>query len=183
MKKTPKNLIWHITGAIAILTVINFVALFESPKINSETWQKYTNEKLRFSIDHPTSWKAMESSKSSIVGFQPPWLGGNTVQWAVIVMEEGETTFKDVIAKMGSQYPRTRAETTEKVVLNGRTGFHVIVTAAENPTWRHEQIIIRNFDRMFVITNGEIENDNFELFWRSLRFLYPTKKAVPENIK
>lgn len=146
---------------------------FISHPAGTERWKKYINKEFSFIINYPSDWKAVKIAAHA-VGFRPPWMNENSVQWAVIARDNEFNTLENLIAEMGSGYPDSRAETRQQIKLNGKDAIHVIVTTAEKPTWRYEQIFVPHFNKLYVVTNGAIENKDFELFWRSLKFLAPT---------
>jgi hypothetical protein len=148
---------------------------------NSNEWQRYTNEEHQFSIDYPSTWKAIDFNET-LVGFQPPWMKDNKIQWGIMLIEkETNATFQNLIKNIQTVYPNSSAETTEKIALNKRTGQHTVVTTTENPSWRYEQIILRNFEKMYVLNNGAIEDKNFELFWRSIKFIQKIEQKVKDD--
>lgn len=172
----PKKEVSRAELAVIISKTLSFI----SHPVGIERWKRYINKKFLFAMDYPTNWEKVPIAPHAI-GFRPPWMAKNSVQWAVIVRDETPTLLEELIAEMGKGYPDTRAETREQITLNGKIAWHVIVTTSEKPTWRHEQIFIQHFDKLYIITNGAIENSDFELFWRSLKFLAP--KEVKKDDK
>lgn len=137
-----------------------------------DPWKRYKNNKFLFVIDYPKSWKTVKIAPHA-VGFRPPTMEENKVQWAVIIQDNTPSKLEELVEEMGAGYPNTRAETRQQITLNGKDAWHVVVTTVERPAWRHEQIFIPHFNKLYVITNGAIENNDFELFWRSIKFLAP----------
>lgn len=155
---------------------------FISHPAGAERWKKYINKEFSFVVNYPSDWKAVKIA-SHAVGFRPPWMGQNSVQWAVIAKDNEFNALETLIAEMGSGFPDSRAETRQQIKLNGKDAWHVIVTTTEKPTWRYEQIFVPHFNKLYVVTNGAIENKDFELFWRSLKFLAPTSPPSPDPPK
>lgn len=153
--------------------ILSRLLAFLSHPEGKEPWQQYINEEFDFTIEYPPKWTVLPISESAI-GFRPPHMQENKVQWAVLIKDYDLTTFEKIIEDMGSQFPSTRGESRQSLKLNGKEeATHVIVTTTEKPTWRHEQILVKHFNKLYVVTNGAIENNDFELFWRSLKFLEP----------
>lgn len=144
-----------------------------------EPWKRYINKEFSFAVDYPPDWEAVEIAPHAI-GFRPPGMPKNSVQWAVIVRDETPTLLEELIAEMGKGYPDTRAETRQDIIFNGKIATHAIVTTTEKPKWRYEQIFIPHFNKLYIVTNGAIENSDFELFWRSLKFLEPQELELQE---
>lgn len=161
-----------------LAVVISKVLGFLSHPTGTELWQRYINDEFLFVVDYPARWKKVQITPNAI-GFRPPWMEKNKVQWAVIVQDNAFNKLEELIAEMGAGYPETRAETRQQIELNGKIVTHVIVTTSEKPTWRHEQIFIEHFNKLYLVTNGAIENSDFELFWRSLKFLAPLPSEPP----
>ena len=162
--------------AIVISKALSFIA----HPAGVDAWQRYIDDdEFLFVIDYPSSWESVQLTQNA-VGFRPPWMPEDKVQWAVIIQDNEFNKMEELIAEMGAGYPDTRAETRQQIKLNGKDAWHVIVTTTEKPSWRHEQIFIPHFNKLYVVTNGAIENTDFELFWRSIKFLAP-KEPEPES--
>ena len=166
-----------------LAVVVSKVLSFISHPAGIEPWKRFINDEFLFVVDYPAAWESVEITANAF-GFRPPWMEKNKVQWAVIIQDNTSDKTEELIKEMGAGYPDTRAETKEQITLNGKNDItHVIVTTTEQPTWRHEQIFIPHFNKLYVITNGAIENKDFELFWRSLKFLAPPPppSSTPES--
>lgn len=155
---------------------------FISHPTGVERWKKYINKEFSFIVNYPSGWKSIKIAPHA-VGFRPLWMSKNSVQWAVIAKDNEFNALENLIAEMGSGYADSRAETRHQIKLNGKDATHVIVTTTEKPTWRYEQIFVPHFNKLYVVTNGAIENKDFELFWRSLKFLAPTLPPSPDQLK
>lgn len=159
-----------ISSLLAVFVV--FIAVKLAGSKTPESWNHYINETFLYTVDYPPRWKVVPVSQNTM-GFRPPWMNKNTVQWAVIVVDEDKFTLDYLIDDMGKGFPETRSVTKQTFEFLSIPVHHVIVTATEKPDWRHEQIFINRKGKIFIVTNGAIPDDDFELFWRSLKFLAP----------
>lgn len=165
----PSNNINRAEVAVMLSKALSFIA----HPAGADAWQRYINDEFLFVIDYPKTWAQVQIAPHA-VGFRPPWMAENSVQWAVIVRDNELNTMEELITEMGTGFPETRSETRQQIELNGKDAWHVVVTTSERPTWRYEQLFIPHFNLLYVITNGAIENSDFDLFWRSLKFLEST---------
>ncbi len=134
-------------------------------------WNVHVNKTFKYKIGFPHGWTAKRFFPY-LSGFQPPSMTGNTVQWAVLVIDEkSPETLNEEIAKMGSEFKTGRSIVTENIALNDLPAIKVTARTLEKPDWKHEQIFIRAYGKIYKITNGGIPNNDFELFYSSFRLM------------
>lgn len=134
-------------------------------------WSVHVNKTFKYKIGVPHNW-TVKRFFPYLSGFQPPSMTGNTVQWAVLVIDEkSPKTIDDEIAKMGSEFKTGRSIVTENIVINDVPALKVTARTLEKPEWKHEQIFIRAYGKIYEITNGGIPNNDFELFYSSFRLM------------
>ena len=134
-------------------------------------WNVHVNKSFKYKIGFPHNW-TVKRFFPYLSGFQPPSMSGNAVQWAVLVIDEKTpNTLEEEIAKMGTEFKTGRSIVTENIMLNGLSALKVTARSLEKPEWKHVQIFIRSYNKIYEITNGGIENNDFELFYSSFRLL------------
>lgn len=134
-------------------------------------WNVHFNKTFKYKIGYPRNWTAKRFFPY-LSGFQPPSMSGNTVQWAVLVIDEkSPTTLNEEIAKMGKEFKTGRSIVMENLTINDMPAVKVTARTLENPQWRHEQVFIRAYGKIYEITNGGIANNDFELFYSSFRLM------------
>lgn len=134
-------------------------------------WSTHVNKTFKYKIGYPSTWTAKRFFPY-LSGFQPPSMTGNAVQWAVLVIDDtSPDTITQEISKMGSEYKTGRSEVIENITLNGKQAVRVTVRSLEKPEWKHEQVFVRAYGKIYEITNGGIDNNDFELFYSSFRLM------------
>ncbi len=185
---TMKKLLYFIAGVgiTVLLMPLTFVIAAQTPErfpsLNeirsailhpegTTQWNTHVNKTFKFKIGYPANWKAKRFFPY-LSGFQPPSMTGNAVQWAVLVIDEKDaTTLLTEIAKMGSEFKTGRSQLVENIEINGIPATKVTIRTLENPTWKHEQVFVRAYEKIYEITNGGIDNNDFELFYSSFRLM------------
>lgn len=151
----------------------------QNPEGNAP-WKMYKNEKFFYEIAYPQKWQAKEFF-DYLIGFQPPWMTDNNVQWAVMVLQNLDNILQKEIDKMGAEFSDTRSVIKQNIDLNGNQALVVTVVTPEDPTFFHKQVFILRNNGYYIITNGAIPNSNFELFWQSFKLLpLPDKASLEE---
>lgn len=169
-------LLMPLTFAIAAQAPVQFPSLdlIRTALLHPEgtaQWNTHVNKTFKYKIGYPATWRAKRFFPY-LSGFQPPSMTGNAVQWAVLVIDEKDaTTLLTEIAKMGTEFRTGRSQLVETIEINGMPATKVTVRSLENPTWKHEQVFVRAYEKIYEITNGGIENNDFELFYSSFRLM------------
>ncbi len=153
--------------ALFLMIIKNF-----KPVIGREAtadWQAYDNTADGYSVKYPTDWKTVVVS-DSIAGFAPITMALD-YQWAILVFDASQKTKEDIIREMGSQFAASRSESRENITLGNVAATKVVVTTATIPSWYSESIFIEKNNKTYQISNGAINSDLFEPFYRSFQLI------------
>lgn len=172
----PSNAVRRSELAVIIEKTLQYI---QNPEGNSP-WKIYKNEKFFYEIAYPSKWQ-VKAFFDYLVGFQPPWMTDNNVQWAVTVLQNVDDISQKEIDKMGAEFPDTRSVLRQNIDLNGNQALAVTVVTSKDPTFFHKQIFILRGSGYYIITNGAIPNSDFELFWQSFKFLPLPDQDTSDN--
>lgn len=163
----PANFVKRAELAAMLARTIEYIA----HPAGKDPWRRFEHPQLRYAISYPSAWETV-SVEDSAQGFRPPSMPQNFVQWAVLGFpNRDDDLFGNIINDMRSEYPASASVTRQEITLNDMSATYLVATSPENPMWRREQVVIRNLGETYVITNGGIENRDFEIFWRSFAIL------------
>ncbi|MFA4871488.1 MAG: thrombospondin type 3 repeat-containing protein [Patescibacteria group bacterium] len=153
--------------ALFLMVIKNF-----APIIGSETtanWQAFSNEVNNYTVKYPKDWKTV-TDNSNVVGFAPITMALD-YQWAILVFDASQKTKEDIIREMGSQFGQSRTENRANITMGNIPATKVAVTTATIPSWYFESIFIEKNSKIYQISNGAINSDLFEPFYRSFQFI------------
>ncbi|MBI5766064.1 hypothetical protein HZA71_02435 [Candidatus Falkowbacteria bacterium] len=153
--------------ALFLMIIKNF-----KPVIGNEVtadWQTFSNESNNYTVKYPVAWKTV-TDNSNVVGFAPITMATG-YQWAILVFDASQKTKEDIIREMGSQFGVSRTENQENITIDNAPATKVVVTTATIPSWYFESIFIEKNSKIYQISNGAINSDLFEPFYRSFQFI------------
>lgn len=146
-----------------------------------EPWQRFEHPQFRYAISYPSAWETV-FVEDGAQGFRPTSMPQNFVQWAVLVfLNNDDALAQNIVDDMRSEYPNSVSVTRQDLTLNDLSIQHYIAVTPENPVWRREQVVFRHMNKTYVITNGGIENKDFDIFWRSFRFVSADESFNPDS--
>ncbi len=142
-------------------------------------WKTYTNTKMGFQIKYPKTigisaeeWVYEEFElKGALTGYQVGF--GTTASksggyiWGVSVYDNQNT--ENLIQQMGSQFS-DRVESRKQVSVNGIPALLVTVTTNQIPSWIFKAVYIQRGGKVFYVSNGATDIQEFEKFYNSLKF-------------
>ena len=140
-------------------------------------WNIYSSEELGFKIDYPKDWTykewPYEESGRGAVGFNSiatlpqAHIGG--YQWYIATFDRDQLGNK--IAEMGDQF-EDRQATWEIIQVNeDLPGILVTVTTNQVENWALQALFVQTEEKLFMIENGAVPDENFETFYKSFELL------------
>lgn len=141
-------------------------------------WKTYTNgQGFGYNIKYPQrlsgdseDWVSAEYSVNSYgnnsVGFGTPSSKSGGYTWGVSVYASTQKTKSAAINEQGSQFS-DRVVTSSAVTINGKSATLVTVTTASVPTWISKVVYIENNNKLYVISNGAVDNSSFTDFYNT----------------
>lgn len=157
--------LWQIQSSTKKVTENNVSTSKESEVAND--WQEYQNEQIGFHIKYPQDW-VYEKYNNEVIYFGTPESKTGGYIWGIFIHQPNE--LEKVIAQMGDQFT-DRKETREEVMVNNNiTGTLVTVTTNKYPDWILKTVYFEKDGQLFAITNGAIDDDTFEAFYKSFEF-------------
>lgn len=164
-------------GGYFVFQDFGSVGVSEQDKIeNYETsWNTYSNDD--FSIQYPADREWVYSDEN----FTTTGVSFGTLEsarggyiWSVGVVSKNVVDMETLIARMGEQFS-DRKETRVEISLGGVQGLLVTVTTNKIENWIHKEIFIEGSiagrdDKIYFISNGAIDDLEFERFYRSFKF-------------
>ena len=132
----------------------------------ANNWQSYQNNELGFKINYPQDWVYEEFDNTVYFGTPESKSGGYI--WGIFIHQPSE--LEKVIAQMGDQFKDRKESRSEVVVNKNITGTMVTVKTNKYPNWISKTVYFENNDQLFAIGNGAIDDDRFEIFYKSFEF-------------
>ncbi len=149
-------------------------------KIKTIDWQIFIDSKAGYTIKYPTDWRRVDFENGIGVGPQDI---REDILWGLWFYDSSQKSEEEIISQIGKQFYETgRFETRENIRFNNIQALKIIVTPSQYPDWYSESIIIEHDGKIFRIGNGAIEDDKFELFYKSFKFieLEEAKEEIPK---
>ncbi|MCD4760636.1 hypothetical protein K8R42_01940 [bacterium] len=156
-----------------IMDTVSFVG-----SVPSSDWQTYNDEEYNFSVQYPDEWVAEAGSNLYYgVAFRPITLTHDFL-WGIFIYDDDYRTVEKIIADMGDQFLPQRDEVRKNISFNGIDALEVVVTTSKDPElysdWYYKNIIFEKDNKIYVISNGAVTDDAFDIFYQSFKFLEDT---------
>jgi hypothetical protein len=139
-------------------------------------WKIYTNTKLNFSVKYPTTtskfnenWYYEEGGVGQVVRFGTPSSKSGGLIWAINAYDKGYSNLENLISIPGSQF-KDRKEARQDITVDGIPAKLVTLTTKEFKDWIHKGIYFEKDGKIYEITNGSVDQPEFELFYKSFKF-------------
>ena len=141
-------------------------------------WKTYTNTKLNFSVKYPITtskfnenWYYEESGiGQDVVRFGPPSSKSGGLVWGINAYDESSSNLENLISISGNQF-NDRKEARQDITINGIPAKLVTVTTGEIKDWIRKAVYIERLGKIYEIGNGAVDQPEFELFYKSFKFL------------
>jgi len=131
-------------------------------KIQYYDWENYRNDKYKFGIQIPKEWVTKEYENNIYFGPQNSFSGGGF--WGVSVYKISESKkINEIISSTGMQF----GDRKEQIININSFVKKIIVTTEEKSDWFSEKYIIYSKDYIYILGNGAIKNNKFEMFFGS----------------
>jgi len=183
-----KNIILVVIIIVLILIIGYLVLNKKSPQMTQQrpvtntttatdkiaNWNSYSNSTYGYSIKYPNDKGWVSEENGSSVGFGTPssksggYIWGVEV-WGAGIKDKNITNPEDLIALSGNQFS-DRKEVRENITINGIPALLVIVTTKQVPDWVSNKVYIERNNKIYVISNGAINNSDFAVFYNSFKF-------------
>ncbi len=135
-------------------------------KDNITDWKTYRNKQFGYEIKYPKDWLYKEDGGTIYFGTLESKSGGYI--WAISVHQPSE--LEQLISQTGNQF-NDRKETRGKITLNTNiSGTLVTVMTGKYTNWISKKLYFEKNNQLFVIGNGAIVDDRFEIFYKSFNF-------------
>ena len=76
-----------------------------------------------------------------------------------------------MIEKIGEQFGDQRQQQRTDITIQGRPATHLVTTVLNDPSWRHEVVVLEYDSKIFLITYGGITDARFEVLYRSFEIV------------
>lgn len=139
-------------------------------------WKTYTNTKLNFSVRYPITtskfngdWYYEEGGIGQVVRFGPPSSKSGGLVWAINAYDKSNSSLENLISIPGSQF-KDRQEARQDITIDGIPAKLVTLTTKEFNDWIHKGVYFEKNGKIYEITNGAVDQPEFELFYKSFKF-------------
>ncbi len=139
-------------------------------------WKTYTNTKLNFSVKYPITtskfngnWYYEEGGIGQVVRFSPPSSKSGGLVWAINAYDKSNSSLENLISIPGSQF-KDRTEARQDITVDGIPAKLVTLTTKEFKDWIHKAVYFEKDGKIYEITNGAVDQPEFELFYKSFKF-------------
>lgn len=168
-----------LLSACVLYTSCSSISSKQQSTHEKEEWTTYTNAELGFSVKYPQSWVTEYTTWKdfgkgiTLVGFGTPESRSGGMLWGVEVYEKNYSNTPDietVIKEIGKQF-NDRSETREKIYIGPTQALLITVTTQKISDWISKTAIIETPKAIYSISNGAIDDERFEHFYRSFEIL------------
>lgn len=132
----------------------------------ADNWKIYQNSTLWLKINYPQEWVYEDSNDG--ISFGTPESKPGWYIWWIFINQPNK--LEKLIAQQWSQFEDRKESRSEVVVNKNITGTMVTVTTNEYDDWISKYIYFENDGKLFWISNWAIDDDKFEIFYKSLEF-------------
>lgn len=138
----------------------------DSGESGQKTYYNY-NKDFHFKVEIMNNWKVDEYYNYNLyrIVFGPEYSRGGI--WGISIYPASTNEESDIIAAIGDQF-ENRSETVTIIDENTKK---VIVTTKEKLDWFAETYLIKKGNFIFVIGNGAVKNEDFNVFFDSFEFI------------
>ena len=160
---------WYIESTSTPRTTHNSVPQITDQAIVKEKneWKIYENLDFKFSINYPPEWIYEVFEDTIFFGTPESKTGG----YIFGVFIDDPDDLENQIAKMGQQF-NDRKEVRENIKLSdGTEALLVTVTTEKYPDWVYKRVFFEKDGLLYSLGNGAVEDENFEKFYNSFKFI------------
>lgn len=133
-------------------------------------WIPYTNNYYGFTIEYPANMRAPDvDAKEHLVFWED-----DIDKWVILIEDYTLDNFESALYTVGLQF-QDRLVKKDVVQLNQIEASKITTTTPSYSFWKSIQIVFVKNNKIFQISNGAIDDSNFERFYGSFKWLEETE--------
>lgn len=140
-------------------------------------WIPYTNSYYGFTIEYPANMRAPDvGAKEHLVFWE-----GAVDKWVILIEDYTLDNFESALYTVGSQF-QDRLVKKDVIQFNQIEASKITTTTPSYSFWKSIQIVFVKNNKIFQISNGAIDDSNFERFYGSFKWLEePTTQSSTQS--